>query len=461
MYLAILIYISFSWWVAVAGRSQASLFPDSTCPVQPGRLSWASLTALDQHNPPLDSQCQASYPDNSTARPQGNLPVSGPICVAASDFPDEYCIYTFANFSQGRGLSVLASPSTISSVVDASLAFGSSHARLGPPPYFEEQLPGRGKGLVCNRTILKGQLILLSTPLFMIQEKAMRDLPELARLQLQQLSIQKLPPRSRALYLDLAVRESRAGAGAEDLEHCSHTVIQMVSGSRNTNYHEQGHFGGDKVEDVLLTNGFSASLGEARDGFGIVVPEAARLNHDCRPNARFALDPDSLILMVHATRIIHAGEEITFSYIDEKQEFATRQDTIRANWGFQCSCKLCSGPAHSRALSDSRLRRIDILRRPLLSFDLGRVQGDSLEEALELVRLYETEALSGALAEGYMIAAVWHCFWGLEEETRHWAILAVKNWLVWEGSGKANLEMMGRLSRHPHEQWCWGKKTKI
>ncbi|PBP19848.1 lysine methyltransferase [Diplocarpon rosae] len=422
MFLRILVYISS--WGTVAGRSQASFLPGPTCPVQPNQLTELSLTAHQQHNLPLDLQCQASYSHNSTTHPEPNLPVSEPICATASDSSDEFCIYKFPNFSQGRGLSVLASPSAISSAVDASPNFGSFHSRLGPPPYFEKQIPGRGKGLICNHTILKGELILVSTPLLMVQEQAISRLPELARLHLQQLSVETLPPRSKALFFNLA-----------------------------------GHFGGDEVEDVLLTNGFSASLGESKDGFGIVVPEAARLNHDCRPNARFALDPKSLILRVHATRIIHPGDEITFSYIDEKQNFATRQDKIQANWGFQCSCKLCSSPEHSRTLSDSRLRRIEILRRPLLSFDASRIQGDSLERALELVQLYELEALSGALAEGYMIAAIWHCFWGLENETLHWATLAVNNWLVWEGSGRANLEMMERLSRHPDEQWCWGKRT--
>lgn len=40
-----------------------------------------------------------------------------------------------------------------------------------------------------------------------------------------------------------------------------------------------------------------------------------RINHDCRPNADYYFDPESLTQYVHALRPIVEGEEITITYI--------------------------------------------------------------------------------------------------------------------------------------------------
>ncbi|PVH83664.1 SET domain-containing protein, partial [Cadophora sp. DSE1049] len=258
--------------------------------------------------------------------------------------------------------------------------------------FFEKVLPGRGKGLISNHTFRKGDLILTSTPLFMVQERAMSDMSKADRLLLQQLSISALPTRSRELFYNLAA-----------------------------------HFGGDKTEDVLLTNGFSATFSDSREGFGIVVPEAARLNHDCRPNARFAFDPRTLVHKVHATRAIEPGEELTLSYIDEKQIYSARQQHIKAHWGFDCGCKLCSAPEQIRNASDTRLRRIVALRKSLFLFTVENYRKVTPDMALELVSLYEEEGLNGALAEAYMVTSLWHCVSGNIRQTRKWASLAIEN----------------------------------
>lgn len=42
----------------------------------------------------------------------------------------------------------------------------------------------------------------------------------------------------------------------------------------------------------------------------------SRLNHDCRPNADYHWDPETLTQHIHAVRPIAAGEEITVSYME-------------------------------------------------------------------------------------------------------------------------------------------------
>ncbi len=40
------------------------------------------------------------------------------------------------------------------------------------------------------------------------------------------------------------------------------------------------------------------------------------MNHDCRPNADYHYDPDTLAQYIYAVRPIAAGEEITISYLE-------------------------------------------------------------------------------------------------------------------------------------------------
>lgn len=42
----------------------------------------------------------------------------------------------------------------------------------------------------------------------------------------------------------------------------------------------------------------------------------ARMNHDCRPNADYWFDKDTLVQHVFATRTIVPGEEISVTYIE-------------------------------------------------------------------------------------------------------------------------------------------------
>ncbi|KAK0117073.1 SET domain-containing protein 5 [Cadophora gregata f. sp. sojae] len=316
-------------------------------------------------------------------------------CIKSGGSSSVYCLYVFSGFARGRGLAIIASPSVASNVRSALSALDPLHELERRDHFFEKALPGRGKGLISNYTFKKGDLILSSTPVFMIQERAMIDMNRADRLLLQRLSISALPIRSRGRFYDLA-----------------------------------GHFGGDQTEDILLTNGFSATFGVSQESFGIVVPEAARLNHDCRPNARFAFDSRTFVHKVHATRTIEPGEELTFSYIDEKQIYAARQHHIKEHWGFDCQCRLCSSPEQLRNISDTRLQRIAVLRKYLFLFTAENYRNVTPDMALELISLYEEEGLNGALAEAYMVTALWYCIWGNVHRTKKYAALAVGNWLV-------------------------------
>ncbi|RMZ71161.1 lactose regulatory LAC9 [Pyrenophora seminiperda CCB06] len=66
------------------------------------------------------------------------------------------------------------------------------------------------------------------------------------------------------------------------------------------------------------------------------------------------------MMTIHAICSIKAGEEITISYTDAVT-IQERQDYLKENFGFKCSCELCSLSPAKRMLSDRRRIEIDRL----------------------------------------------------------------------------------------------------
>lgn len=98
--------------------------------------------------------------------------------------------------------------------------------------------------------------------------------------------------------------------------------------------------------DVLGNNGV------VNCGVGLwVLPSF--INHSCHPNARRTHIGDHAI--VHASRDIKAGEEITFPYFDVLVPVSKRREASRA-WGFECKCGRCRFEAEDSILGHEILK---------------------------------------------------------------------------------------------------------
>ncbi|KAI0699304.1 SET domain-containing protein [Cerioporus squamosus] len=80
-------------------------------------------------------------------------------------------------------------------------------------------------------------------------------------------------------------------------------------------------------------------------GHGI-FPVASRLfNHSCVPNAacKYVIRAAEPVMMkVIALYEIAESEEITIPYLDPALPYQTREEALRANYDFQCDCRLCA-----------------------------------------------------------------------------------------------------------------------
>ena len=351
--------------------------------------------------------------------------VSSSGCLISNQSAEHYCLYSSSTFATHRGLSVLATPKTMTHLLDLP-AFSSPTSPTGVndepnPPYQASHLPGKGIGLVANRTLHRGDRIFSKTPLYMVENGVYGVFELHARIPIQQRAIERLPRHSSQAFTNLC-----------------------------------GHWGGDHVEDVINTNAFivdSWEHTEKETAFLIVVPEISRMNHDCRPNTHYHFDTRSLTHNVHALRTIHPGEELTISYIDPVQPRQDRLERLHWNWGFKCACSSCTQSDAITAASDTRIQQIVALQNHLADRNTTSRAAPGMAELL--VSLYEQERLYAPVAEAYAFAATEYNGAGDGYNAMKYASLAVEAGLVYGGASDGSVIDMKDLLEDPTEHWSW------
>ncbi|XP_073300664.1 methyltransferase FGSG_00040 [Primulina huaijiensis] len=149
----------------------------------------------------------------------------------------------------------------------------------------------------------------------------------------------------------------------------------------------------------ILENAISAKvLGKNVDyqGLGLWVL-ASFVNHSCDPNIRRLHIGDHVV--VHASRDIKAGEELTFAYFDVLLPMNNRREIAAMNWGFNCRCKRCKFEENVFLKQDMR----DIE----MAFEKGVVDMGNvvyrLEEAMR-------RCMIRGKGKGYLRASFWQAY---------------------------------------------------
>ena len=216
-----------------------------------------------------------------------------------------------------------------------------------------------------------------------------------------------------------------------------------------------GHFDDDPVDDRINTNNFEVTI----DGVSqsALFPEIAMMNHDCRPNAAYAWDENTLTHYVHAIRTIQPGEEITITYIDNEKDRARRVQRLQRNWGFVCGCSSCTAHPALVQESDSRLYQITDLVRIL--DDWTAESGATPEVAELLVSLYMQERLDASLATAYKHAAEVYSSFGKKYEAMGYARLSAEMSMLDKGFTDGDVKEMRKMSVDPEMTWSWKKRV--
>ncbi|KAE9985668.1 hypothetical protein EG328_007082 [Venturia inaequalis] len=342
---------------------------------------------------------------------------------------DYYCIFSNKNFAGGRGITFITTP-TVAAAVAQEPAFADpdsikgindlANQPWGPPAYEMRALPGRGLGMIANRTIFRGERLMQETPTFIYNRNMFEFFDDQDRIPFQWHAAYLLPEETREELLAL-----------------------------------HKHHGGDAIDDLMRTNAFGAYYGDPDVLHNNLLPRISRFNHDCRPNAHYYFDTETMTQYVHAVRTINPGEEVLINYTDAEYESVERQHAIHISWGFNCACSICRQPSTHVTASDTRLRLIKALKLKLNDWTEDQPNRTAMAETL--IQLYQQERLDVPIATAYESAAYAYAIEGDEFTARKYAALAVESMTIYYGASHPltlDLEVM-MLDPKQHRTWLY------
>lgn len=335
----------------------------------------------------------------------------------------EYCVYSNRQFA--GGMVVITDEKNAKWI---SKLPESTQARTEPPPFYATEVPGKGIGLVANKTIKRGERIMLWQPTYMFHRKLTDALSPDEQQYILDAALMKLPaPRRRAFSQQL------------------------------------GQFGGHRVTDILFTNSFQMDVGGGSGGGGQPkdeghhlgnFPDVSRFNHDCRPNVAFRID-EHLAHHTHAVRDIAVGEELTLTYVDPFDTHAAREARILQSWGFKCTCPHCSMSEAQVRESDAHLGEIAQIEAELRDVVSKNVTPKLVRRLLEL---YEKERLDVKLHGAYVLAALNYNLFGDAKNAKKYAELAIETGIVESGPEADEVKSMRDLAKNPRAHFTWRKR---
>ncbi|KAM7206065.1 hypothetical protein V8F20_002847 [Naviculisporaceae sp. PSN 640] len=325
-----------------------------------------------------------------------------PYCLPDNGKAQKMCVYTDVDFNNGKGLSIVAMPEVAEKLIDLDLL------RRGPvsePSYIKYEAiekPGLGIGLYVK-----------ASEKYKAGEIIMREYPTL-----------------------IAPSGSVDAISAEDLDLLRwRALLQLPDAARQRTraLARSSKTYKDEIVDILDTNAFThQKAGVAHD---IIFPEAARMNHNCVPNAVTRTNETTLAMEVVALRDIHPGEEIAHSYLDPSIELTSyeRRNRLSSGWDFTCQCSLCSSGKAKLQASNRRRREISRTKE-----SLNNVKGDPgkiLEHAQTLLKLYNEEGMILPKAYYHALAAHACMYLGNNRQALRYSREAKLLWDVIFGEG--------------------------
>ncbi|KAH8899830.1 SET domain-containing protein [Thozetella sp. PMI_491] len=278
--------------------------------------------------------------------------------------------------------------------------------------YDVEDLPGRGKGVIARRTIPQWSVVMAGWPAIVL-------------------------PMEYQRYFSLHQRRALLGRAVRQLPKEQQTTI--LSLARST--------GGELIEDILKTNIFGIEL-DGVPHMGL-FPGGSRVNHNCKPNTYWRYSPQTMTMEVVALRDILAGEEVTHSYVPLGKSAEERQLVVR-EWGFNCTCWMCTSSPAQKKESDDRRQRIQDIHASLAESyegdsEYGLDEESVAELAEELFSLIETEELQPQLVVYYEVVARAYMEIGEWDSAREYIALTEKQWIKFGGVEHDNIEGIKEL----------------
>ena len=361
-------------------------------------------------------------------------------CLKSHKDERQYCAFSDSTFAENRGIGIVTTPKRAAHLArnpaftDPIVTKGTNQdiVQTIPAKYQVVPVEGKGMGAIATRLINRGELIMANTASLMVDYGAFTHLDTEEYMQLQAELVDSLPEKHRALVLNLSTHDE-----------ANFTHVELVG-------------------KVLSTNAFDIEPDptdeEQHYSFYALFPEIARMNHDCRANADYYYDPDSLTQYIHAIRPILPGEEITISYLNPLLTRRRRAKRLLRNWGFGCGCAACTASAAAGHASDARVEQIARLAAELEDYSS---ESRATPQMAELhAALLEQEGLWGLVYQAYAFAAIEWNGVGEPWTATKFAHLAVDYGIHSVGPSDRDVIEMATLAEDPWNHWSWMLRTK-
>ncbi|TGO08846.1 hypothetical protein BTUL_0189g00170 [Botrytis tulipae] len=235
--------------------------------------------------------------------------------------------------------------------------------------YAKRHVPGKGLGLIATIDIPRGTQILSESALILGPELLGED----------------LRPCISKQWSALTIQQQQDCFSFGHMHQCT-SEYERLCVIFNTNCLPL------KGAYILETGNPGGS--QNRHKRGGLFPNACRINHACDRNAGAHWIESSQKIAVTALKDICKDEEITINYLGLNKTRRARRASLQRDFGFNCSCGLCSLPENESKIIDRQLSEI-----PKLSlFIFGRITASrrarplrELHEFDQLVRLYNEQ----------------------------------------------------------------------
>lgn len=148
----------------------------------------------------------------------------------------------------------------------------------------------------------------------------------------------------------------------------------------------------------------------------------------------------------------------SLSYSSPLQPSSARQQRLKQDWGFACTCSRCTADAKRIEESDSRIEEIHQLWKEL--DDYSASSDATPEKGERLVQLYKEEGILGRLHEAdYRAALEWIGVGDKERAIEH-ARRCVDRGLMFRGPGRPFITNMQNLIQDPEGCPYWRFRVK-
>ncbi|KAK3248176.1 hypothetical protein CYMTET_42349 [Cymbomonas tetramitiformis] len=192
-------------------------------------------------------------------------------------------------------------------------------------PFTCVKIPGRGFGMVANRDIKKGELILEEKPI-----------------------------------LTLAPIDVDNNAGEQHVTVAGIMKQYNMLSRSDQNKIKQLHSVSEPktILGIIQANSFVRGVISEES---VLCIESSRFNHSCRQNVSHGYVAEKDVERIVACRDVKEGEELLTCYAPPFDSYSSRQAVLRCHYGFECDCVVCAAPPEERKQNDKLREQFKML----------------------------------------------------------------------------------------------------